>query len=64
MSDITAVLKMAQVRVHNTLLDCDTIGSVYVSNNKLVLELANGRNFELSESEVKHQAKEFIEEIY
>jgi len=64
MSDITAVLKMAQTRIHNTILDCDTIGSVHITNGKLVLELTNGRNFELSESEVKHQAKEFVEEIY
>ena len=64
MSNITTVLKMAETRIHNTLLDCDTIGSVHISNGKLVLELTNGRNFEISDREIRHQAKEFIEELY
>jgi nitrate/TMAO reductase-like tetraheme cytochrome c subunit len=64
MSNITTVLKMAETRIHNTLLDCDVIGAVFVCDNKLIIELTNGRNFELSKTEVKHQAKEFIEENY
>ena len=52
------VLEMAKARVHNAILDCNTITSVWIDGNQLVIELESGRNFALSMGEVKHQAKE------
>tara|TARA_R110000822_G_scaffold36734_2_gene103185 strand:+ start:1535 stop:1726 length:192 start_codon:yes stop_codon:yes gene_type:complete len=63
MASIIEVLEMAKARVHNTLLDCNTITSVCIVESKLIIELENGRNFALSIDEVKHQAKEYIEEL-
>ena len=64
-ANIKSVLQMAQRRIYNSLLDSDNkVKEVIISNNKIILLLSNGRNFELSESEIKHQAIEFVEEIF
>jgi hypothetical protein len=55
-------LTKAKERVEQTLKECNTDTKVEVLNGKLLLILSNGRNLELSNDEVKHQAMEhFIE---
>jgi len=59
-------LEKAKIRIEQTLLESDGDIKVLSSDNgSISLEVSNGRNFRLSEDEIKYQANEYdIEQRY